>query len=149
MGIMSCLGCHADARALPDSAVCRPPSAVRRLPPAPITVFRTVTTEPVSRATPVCYRHPNRLTRLSCANCGKPICVECSVDAAVGQKCPECAQPEGRYRVVEARRSWARPTTRTAPVTFTFIGISVLFFLTSLLLPTIYENLFVTFAQSN
>ena len=96
------------------SAVCRPPTADSALPsavcrlrsavyvPTPITVFRTVTTEPISRATPVCYRHPNRLTRLSCASCGKPICVECSVDSAVGQKCPECAQPEGRYRVVEA-----------------------------------------------
>ncbi len=125
----------------------RPPSTYYH--PAPITVSGTVTTEPVSKATPVCYRHPNRLTRLSCGNCGKPICVECSVDSAVGQKCPECATPEGRYRVVEARRSWARPTTRTAPVTFTFIGISVLFFLINLLLPTIYEDLFVLFAQSN
>ena len=38
----------------------------------------------------VCYRHPDRVTRLSCSECGRTICVECSQDAAVGQKCPEC-----------------------------------------------------------
>ena len=145
------------------SAVCRLPSAVCcllsadsvcRLPsadyhPPPVTVSGTVTTEPVSQATPVCYRHPNRLTRLSCASCGKPICVECSVDSAVGQKCPECAQPDGRYRVVEARRTWARPSTRSAPVTFTLIGISVTLFIVGLLLPTAADTLYLLFAQIN
>ncbi len=100
-----------------------------------------MTTEPVSQATPVCYRHPNRLTRLSCANCGKPICVECSVDSAVGQKCPECAQPGGPLPGGRGRdEAGRRPTTRSAPVTFIFIGISVVVFLVGLLLPGADEN---------
>jgi membrane associated rhomboid family serine protease len=108
-----------------------------------------VTTEPVSQATPVCYRHPNRLTRLSCANCGKPICVECSVDSAVGQKCPECAQPEGRYRVVEARRSWARPSTRSAPISFALIGVTVVIFIVGFASQALENQLFLSLAQVN
>jgi len=53
--------------------------------------------------TPVCYRHPDRETGLSCTECGKPICTDCSHDAAVGQKCAECAKPIGRNRVITAR----------------------------------------------
>ena len=56
----------------------------------------------------VCYRHPDRPTRLACTECGRPICVDCSIDAAVGQKCPECAKPVGRARVIDARRTVGR-----------------------------------------
>jgi membrane associated rhomboid family serine protease len=59
-------------------------------------------------AAPVCYRHPDRPTRLACSECGRPICVECSHDAAVGQKCPEHARVTGRHRVIDARRSTGR-----------------------------------------
>lgn len=51
---------------------------------------------------PVCYRHPSRVTRLSCSNCGRPICSDCSIDASVGQKCPECSQQTGK--VITAAR---------------------------------------------
>lgn len=39
-----------------------------------------------------CYRHPSRTTALHCASCERPICVDCSVHAAVGVKCPECGR---------------------------------------------------------
>ena len=58
-----------------------------------------------TQATTVCYRHPDRPTRLACSECGRPICVECSHDAAVGQKCPECSKAPGRYRVINARNT--------------------------------------------
>lgn len=57
---------------------------------------------------PVCYRHPDRPTRVSCSECGRPICVECTHDAAVGQKCPEHARNPGRHRVIDARRTTGR-----------------------------------------
>ena len=56
-------------------------------------------------AAPACYRHPERPTRLRCTECDRPICVDCSNDAAVGQKCPECSRATGRHRVVDARRT--------------------------------------------
>lgn len=42
-------------------------------------------------ATPFCYTHKDRPTRLSCSRCAKPICARCSFDAVVGQRCRECA----------------------------------------------------------
>lgn len=52
---------------------------------------------------PSCYRHPDRETRLSCSSCGRPVCVDCVRQGAVGQKCLECAAPEPGARVYTAR----------------------------------------------
>ncbi len=99
--------------------------------------------------TTACYRHPDRATRLRCSECGRPICVECSHDAAVGQKCPECARPEGRHRVVDARRAMAAPSFATAPVTFTIISVAVALFVLGFLSPSIDAELVNRFASAN
>jgi len=97
-------------------------------------------------ATATCYRHPDRPTRLACSTCGRPICVECSRDAAVGQKCPDCARPEGRHRVITAAslRSEAR---RTAPVTYALIAINVIVFVIGQASGDLGNRLFVDGAQ--
>jgi len=97
-------------------------------------------------ATATCYRHPARPTRLACSTCGRPICVECSRDAAVGQKCPDCARPEGRHRVITAAslRSEAR---RTAPVTYALIAINVIVFVIGQASGDLGNRLFVDGAQ--
>ena len=38
-----------------------------------------------------CYRHPNRETYVSCANCGRGLCPDCMVYTPVGIKCAEHA----------------------------------------------------------
>lgn len=101
------------------------------------------------RTVPTCYRHPGRITGLSCTSCGKPICVECSSDASVGQKCPECATPRGRARVVHARASFGRPTSQTAPVSFTIMAITAGIFVIGMLSPEANRWLFQAFAQAN
>jgi len=42
--------------------------------------------------TPTCVNHPGVETRLTCSNCGNPICPRCMVTTAVGQKCADCAR---------------------------------------------------------
>lgn len=76
----------------------------------------------------VCYRHPDRPTGLACTSCGRPICSRCSTEAPVGQRCPECLRRQGRQRIIHGRALTGAPSFRTAPVTFTFIGLAVAFF---------------------
>jgi hypothetical protein len=47
---------------------------------------------------PTCVNHPKVETRLTCSNCGDPICTRCMVATAVGQKCPRCARQSGRAK---------------------------------------------------
>lgn len=77
---------------------------------------------------PVCYRHPDRLTLLECSRCGRPICAACSIDATVGQRCPECIREEGTQKVIRPVR---RPGAATvgAPATRVLVAVSVLFYL--------------------
>jgi membrane associated rhomboid family serine protease len=59
-----------------------------------------------------CYRHQDRETGVSCSNCGRPICHECMIPAAVGFRCPECVKeqnPRGsRANVVTRSQTRAR-----------------------------------------
>lgn len=50
-----------------------------------------------------CYRHRDRETGVSCANCGRAICHECMVPAAVGFWCPDCVAEQNRTRSSRAR----------------------------------------------
>ena len=43
-----------------------------------------------------CYRHPDRGTYIRCQRCGRPICGDCMVSAAVGFHCPECVAAGAR-----------------------------------------------------
>src|SRR5690606_7402995 len=78
---------------------------------------RSVSFEPPAEpATRVCYRHPERETRLSCSQCGRPICGSCSIDAAVGQRCPQCVGQEGRQQTIRVQRP-PRRASALPPVT--------------------------------
>ena len=43
-----------------------------------------------------CYRHPDRATYIRCQRCGRPICGDCMISAAVGFQCPECVAAGAR-----------------------------------------------------
>src|SRR5438128_3512812 len=52
-----------------------------------------------------CYRHPDRVTGLSCTECGRPICTECMTMAPVGIRCPEhSGKPQGVQRGTKGGR---------------------------------------------
>jgi membrane associated rhomboid family serine protease len=76
-----------------------------------------------------CYRHPNRETRLSCSECGRPICTECMTMAPVGLRCPDhSGKPRGAAKVTSGVRRWSFESTGSI-VTKALIAINVLVYL--------------------
>ena len=72
-----------------------------------------------------CYRHPDRVTGLSCSECGRPICTECMTMAPVGIRCPEhSGQAQGMQRMTRGVKRAAYEGTG-AKVTRALIGINV------------------------
>lgn len=75
-----------------------------------------------------CYRHPTRETKVSCSNCGRPICPDCMTSTPVGMRCPECARD--RTRVVRGPSGFG---AGLAEATRVLIGLNVLVFVACLL----------------
>jgi membrane associated rhomboid family serine protease len=48
----------------------------------------------MSESAGVCYRHPNRESWVLCQRCGKTICGDCQISAAVGVHCPDCVKEQ-------------------------------------------------------
>jgi membrane associated rhomboid family serine protease len=96
---------------------------------------------------PVCYRHPDRQTLLGCSRCGRPICSDCSIDAPVGQRCPECIRAEGTQKVIPTGSRRSALASARAPATLTFIGLAVGFYFLGAL--GLDEQLIRRFAQIN
>jgi len=72
-----------------------------------------------------CYRHPDRVTGLSCSECGRPICTECMTMAPVGIRCPEhSGKPQGVQRVTRGVQR-ASFEGAGAKVTKLLIGVNV------------------------
>src|SRR3954465_10488095 len=80
-----------------------------------------------------CYRHPDRVTGLSCSECGRPICTECMTMAPVGIRCPEhSGRPQGVQRVTSGVRRAAYEGAG-AKVTRALIAINILVYVAELL----------------
>ncbi|MFY7070012.1 rhomboid family intramembrane serine protease [Nocardiopsis changdeensis] len=78
--------------------------------------------EPQRPVRPTCYRHPDRVTGLSCTRCERPICPDCMTAASVGQHCPECVA-EGNRRVRRARTVFGGGVVSAPYVTWTILGL--------------------------
>ncbi len=96
-------------------------------------------------ASPTCYRHSGRVTYLSCSDCGKPICADCSIDTPVGQKCPDCAKQRGTATVITGRQLRARSTS-LPPVTMFLLVSSVVVYILGALSPELNRTIFENFA---
>lgn len=65
-----------------------------------------------------CVNHPGTLTRLSCSQCGSPICPRCVRSSAVGQRCPACAKPARAVRAHGKPEHYARAVGAGLPLAF-------------------------------
>lgn len=89
---------------------------------------------------PSCYRHPDRVTFVSCTRCGRPVCPECMRSASVGQQCVDCVQQSAQTVIAPARTS-RRRTGPLPVVSYTLIAINVLVFVLQGLLPGLQQKL--------
>lgn len=74
-----------------------------------------------------CYRHPDRLTHVSCVRCGRPICPEDMRPASVGFQCPEEVR-ESQRTVREARTTLGGRVRAGRDATSVLIGLNVVVF---------------------
>ena len=74
-----------------------------------------------------CYRHPDRETYVSCAECGRGICPDCMTFGPVGIRCPDHASATGRQAAPRraVRRTSVSLSRRGPFVTQALIGINV------------------------
>lgn len=77
---------------------------------------------------PVCPRHPDRISYVTCQRCGRPACAECQVTAAVGTQCVDCVR-EASKNIPSTRTVFGGKGTDGRPlVTYLLIGINVVVF---------------------
>jgi membrane associated rhomboid family serine protease len=80
-----------------------------------------------------CYRHPDRVTGLSCSECGRPICTECMTMAPVGIRCPEhSGRPQGVQRMTHGVQRMSFEGAG-AKVTKLLIGVNVAVYVAELI----------------
>ncbi|WP_066583272.1 rhomboid family intramembrane serine protease [Cellulomonas timonensis] len=85
--------------------------------------------------TPVCPRHPDRVSYVRCQRCGRPACPECQRQAAVGVQCVDCVAAAARTQ--RPTRTALGGTLRQGRpvVTITFIAICVASFVAQQVVP--------------
>ena len=89
---------------------------------------------------PTCFRHPERETYLSCVRCGRPACPECLRSAPVGQQCVDCIR-QGNRGARTPVGMFGGQAVSGALVTYTLIGLNVLFYLAEWVYPRIVDYL--------
>ena len=93
----------------------------------------------IPQRAPSCYRHPDRVTFVSCNRCGRPVCPECMRSASVGQQCVDCVHQDAQTVIAPARGSrFAGPVP---VVSYTLIAINVAVFLLQLFSPDLQQKM--------
>ncbi|WP_084074535.1 rhomboid family intramembrane serine protease [Demequina sp. NBRC 110052] len=77
---------------------------------------------------PVCPRHPDRVSYVTCQRCGRPTCPQCQVPAPVGVLCVDCER-EARQQVRPVvNRLGFTSAFGTPVITYAIIALNVLAF---------------------
>ncbi|MBK5248752.1 MAG: rhomboid family intramembrane serine protease [Actinomycetales bacterium] len=98
-----------------------------------------------TQAPPVCPRHPDRVSYVTCQRCGRPACPECQRPAAVGIHCVDCVRDAQRSARPQRTVLGGRVSGTGRPVTtMTLMGISIALFLLQQVLPGVRSSLIFT-----
>ena len=92
---------------------------------------------------PVCPRHPDRPSYVSCQRCGRPACPECQRAAAVGFQCVDCVN-ESKRTTPPARTVYGGAVASDKPlVTYAIIALCAVLYVLQWLIPgdEVYQNL--------
>ena len=96
-----------------------------------------------SAQVPVCPRHPDRPSYVSCQRCGRPACPECQRAAAVGFQCVDCVN-ETKRTTPAVRTVYGGAVASGKPmVTFAIIAACALLFVLQWVIPggVVFRNL--------
>lgn len=90
---------------------------------------------------PVCPRHPDRVSYVTCQRCGRPMCGECQRPAPVGIQCVDCVRQAAAARPAVRTALGGRVRSRSHAVTMTLLVVNVLAYLASMVLGQVYSEL--------
>ncbi|MBI5735792.1 MAG: rhomboid family intramembrane serine protease [Mycolicibacterium neoaurum] len=92
------------------------------------------------QAAPVCYRHPGRQTYVQCTRCGRYICGDCMISAAVGHQCPECVAAGAATIRPTQGRFGGKVASDKPLVTYTLIAVNVVMFVLQMASGWVYNQ---------
>jgi membrane associated rhomboid family serine protease len=97
---------------------------------------------------PMCYRHGDRETYLSCVRCGRPACPDCLRAAPVGQQCVDCVR-EGNRNVRQPAAVFGGRMVAGAVVTWVLVALNVVGYLAELVYPRTVDDLAMVASLNN
>ncbi|GAB3075309.1 rhomboid family intramembrane serine protease [Pedococcus soli] len=86
------------------------------------------------QTTPVCPRHPQRVSYVRCQRCGRPVCPDCQRPAAVGVQCVDCVRAQAKT-MRSATTVFGGRVTDTPVVSYAIIALCVLVYVLQLAVP--------------
>ena len=90
---------------------------------------------------PVCPRHPDRISYVTCQRCSRPACPDCQVSAAVGTQCVDCVR-ESNKQIPTSRTVFGGKVTDGKPlVTYVLIAINAVVFGLQMMIPSFSDHL--------
>src|SRR5580765_5859390 len=98
------------------------------------------TAYPQQQTTPVCPRHPDRVSYVRCQRCARPVCPECQRPAAVGVQCVDCVKAQAKT-VRTTRTVFGGNVTDTPVVSYAIIAICVAVFVLQTARPSVTEQI--------
>jgi membrane associated rhomboid family serine protease len=89
---------------------------------------------------PSCYRHPGRVTYVSCVRCGRSACPDCLRPASVGHQCLECIRAANRAPGGRPVGRFGGAASTRPLVTWVLVAVNILLYLVLLASPGLQNS---------